>query len=179
MMTKYCSVIEDLLPLYNEGLLQEETIDYVESHLNSCADCAELGILSAEPVIEETLSSPINQEKMMSKITFRLSLYQIIFVSISFLLAIRTTLLNDSFGFILSYTVLGLLTYLFYKNIKIVIAITFLPVFLWSIGTAVAETNFDYIYGSLIVAGLHLLFALIGAIIAWLVLQLKGNEVRL
>ena len=51
MMTKHCSIIEDLLPLYNEGLLQEETIDYVESHFKNCADCAELGKLSAEPVI--------------------------------------------------------------------------------------------------------------------------------
>ena len=177
-MTKHCSIIEDLLPLYNEGLLQEKTIDYVESHLRSCADCADLRSLSAEPMIKDTLSSPVNHEKMMSKITFRLSLYQIIFVGISFFLAMRTTLLNDSFGFILSYTILGLLTYLFYKNIKIVIAITFLPVFIWSIGTTLAETNFDYIYGSLIVAGLHLLFALIGALIAWLILQLKGSEVR-
>ena len=116
---------------------------------------------------------------MMSKISFRLSLYQIIFVGLSFFMAMRTTLLNDSFGFILSYTILGLLTYLFYKNLKIVIAITFLPVFIWSIGTTIAETSFDYIYGSLLVAGLHLLFALIGALIAWLILQLKGSEARL
>ena len=178
-MTKHCSIIEDLLPLYNEGLLHEETIDYVETHFKNCGDCAELGKLSAEPVIEDTLSSPLNHEKMMSKITFRLSLYQIIFVGLSFFMAMRTTLLNDSFGFILSYTILGLLTYLFYKNLKIVIAITFLPVFIWSIGTTIADTNFDYIYGSLMVAGLHLLFALIGALIAWLILQLRGSEGRL
>lgn len=177
MMTIRCSIVEDLLPLYNEGLLQDETNDYVEKHLKSCTDCAELGKLSTEPVMEDAVPpSPINHEKMMSKITLRLSLYQIIFVGLSFFLAIRTALLNDSFGFILSYTILGLLTYLFYKNIKIVIVITFLPIFLWSIGTTFTETSFEYIYGSMIVAGLHLLFALIGAVIGWLILQLKESE---
>lgn len=177
-MTLHCSIIEDLLPLYNEGLLQDETNGFVKKHLQNCTACAELENLSTEPVIEDAVpASTINHEKMMSKITFRLSLYQIIFVGISFFLAMQTALLNDSFGFILSYTILGLLTYLFYKNIKIVIAITFLPIFLWSIGTTITDTNFNNIYGSLIVASLHLLFALIGALIGWLILKLKGSEV--
>ena len=152
MMTKYCSIVEDLLPLYNEGLLHDETTAWVEAHLNSCSECAVLANLSLNRYSEEIISSPINHEKMMSKISFKLSLYQIIFVGLSdCTLAMRTALLNESFGFILSYTILGLVTYLFYKNLKIVIAITFLPVLVWSLSTTLPHINFDAIFGSIMI----------------------------
>lgn len=38
---KECKIIEDLLPLYADGLLQEETKEFVELHLRTCAACAE------------------------------------------------------------------------------------------------------------------------------------------
>lgn len=176
-MNKDCFIIEDLLPLYNENLLSRETENWVENHLKSCVQCKELENVSAEPMTEKPISSPINYDNMMKKITFKLSLYQMIFIGISFFLALQTSLLNDSFGFILSYTVLGFITYLFYQNLKIVITIAFLPIFFWSLGTSfVLNKFFQLALGSLLTASIHLIFALIGVLIGYLVLKIKDSE---
>lgn len=179
-MNKNCYIAEDLMPLYIEGLLQEETAEWLESHLKSCPNCRELAQLSKEPVRKEHINSTINHNKMMKKINLKLSIYQIIFVGLSFFFAIRTSLLNESFGFILSYTVMGLITFLFYQNVKIVIAIAFLPLFLWSaadtiIGTANSELPpfFTSMLGAVYLAAIHVAFALIGSVIGLLILKLR------
>lgn len=171
-MNKDCSIAEDLMPLYNEGLLQDETVSWLEDHLKTCENCRDLAQLSKEPVEKEPIDSTVNHDKMMGKIKLKLSIYQIIFVGLSFYFAIKTSLLNDSFGFILSYTVLGVLTFLFYKNIWIVIAITFLPNFIWSL-IDISEFSFNGIVGSIFIGVIHLSFALIGSIIGWLILQVR------
>ncbi len=66
---------------------------------------------------------------MFKQIHRKLSMYQMIFIGVSFLLAVQTSLLNESLGFILWYTVLGLLSYLFYKDVKLVFLIAFVPTF--------------------------------------------------
>ncbi|CAM4182915.1 zf-HC2 domain-containing protein [Lederbergia lenta] len=178
-MNKDCFIAEDLLPLYNDGLLQEETDEWLESHLKSCQKCNELAQLTKEPVEKETIISPVNHDKMMEKIKLKLSIYQIIFVGISFFFAIKTSLLNESFGFILSYTVLGVITYLFYRNFLIVTAIAFLPIFLWDIFQSFSmyvdgDTSLLLgIIGSAFLALIHLIFALMGSVIGLLILKLK------
>ena len=84
-MNKDCFIAEDLLPLYAEGLLQAETAAWLEAHLKTCVNCRELAKLTSEPVEKETISSTVDHEKMMSKINLKLSIYQIIFVGLSFL----------------------------------------------------------------------------------------------
>ena len=39
-MKKECSVVRDLLPLYIEDMLSDDTIEFVESHLKNCPECA-------------------------------------------------------------------------------------------------------------------------------------------
>ena len=41
-----CHIVRDLLPLYNDDLLSEESRAEVEQHLKTCEDCA--NILSAD-----------------------------------------------------------------------------------------------------------------------------------
>lgn len=176
MVTTNCFIVEDLLPLYNEGLLSDETEDWVKEHLNNCLHCKALEQVTTDKIMEEVISSPINYEKMISKITFKLSLYQMAFIGLSFFLALKTTLLNDSFGFILSYAVLGFVTYLFYKNFKIVSGIAFLPVFFWSIGTTASLNELiSSILGSILIAGIHLAFAVIGALVGLLLLKIRES----
>ncbi|WP_062108210.1 zf-HC2 domain-containing protein [Bacillus niameyensis] len=174
-MNKDCYIVEDLLPLYNEGLLQEETTKWVEAHLKSCENCRDLASLSNEPLDKEPINSSIDNEKMMKKINFKIAFYQIIFVAISFIFAIKTSLLNESFGFILSYTVLGLITYLFYRRIYLVITIAFIPNFIWSIVDSLSNeaTVFHAIVGSAFLAFVHLIFAIIGCVIGLLVLKIR------
>lgn len=48
-MNKTCSIVQDLLPLYEEDMLREETKEFVDGHLAQCAACrAELDALKAD-----------------------------------------------------------------------------------------------------------------------------------
>ena len=48
-MDKTCSIVQDLLPLYEEDMLREETKEFVDGHLAQCAACrAELDALKAD-----------------------------------------------------------------------------------------------------------------------------------
>ena len=74
-MKNECSVVRDLLPLYVEDMVSEETAEYIKDHLESCSECqAELdaiksGVgLSAEE--EKTVKSPDSAKpfkKMMKR----------------------------------------------------------------------------------------------------------------
>lgn len=178
-MNKDCFIAEDLLPLYNESLLQEETAKWLESHLKNCQHCEELAKISKEPVEKKVITATVNHDKMMEKIKLKLSIYQIIFVGISFFFAIKTSMLNESFGFILSYTILGMVAYLFYRNIFIVIAIAFLPIFLWAIFQSFSMFVIGDVSlllgvgGAVFLAFIHLIFALVGSFIGVLILKLK------
>lgn len=174
-MNKDCYIAEDLLPLYNEGLLQDETAAWLEDHLESCDDCRELAKLSSEPVDNDVVHSSIDNDKMFAKINLKLSVYQILFVALSFFFAMKTSLLNESFGFILSYTVLGFVTYFFYQRLLIVLTIAFLPTFLWSLAQSMDESvsTLDMIWGAAFLALIHLLFAIIGSLVAFLLLKFK------
>ena len=39
-MKKECSIVRDLLPLYFENMLSEDTAAFVKEHLENCSDCA-------------------------------------------------------------------------------------------------------------------------------------------
>lgn len=39
MNNTQCSIVRDLLPLFVEGMLSDETADFVRNHLSECADC--------------------------------------------------------------------------------------------------------------------------------------------
>ena len=48
-MDKTCSIVQDLLPLYEEDMLREETKEFVDGHLAQCAACrAALDALKAD-----------------------------------------------------------------------------------------------------------------------------------
>lgn len=185
-MKKDCYIVEDLLPLYVEGLLQDETAKWLEKHLEQCESCKEIAEMTEKPLVEVSSQPTQSNEKMIKRIQFKLNIYQMIFVCVSFIFAMRTSLLNDSMGFILSYTILGFVLYLFYKNYKTVIAIALLPTFFWSVGTVLLDLNHDLggsilqqsyqiIVGSLFVAVLHVIFSIIGATIGLLIYKLRGE----
>ncbi|MBP3040655.1 hypothetical protein J9303_14280 [Bacillaceae bacterium Marseille-Q3522] len=183
------SIIKDLLPLYNEGLLSEETTKWIEEQTSKSEELKELVSMSKRLLKKSEIKSTVDNEKMFKKINQKLSIYQIIFVAISFFLAINTSLLNESFGFILSYTILGCVTYLFYKDIKIVFLLAFIPIFIWSVGADISsywaeETTeltfipylFQILISSFLFTLVHFLFSLLGSLIGWLLLKLKEKD---
>lgn len=187
-MDKYVRfIIEDLLPLYNEGLLSEETTEWLEDQVAKNLELQKIVAQSNRPLEKIEIESTVEPDKMIKNIKRKLSIYQLIFMAISFYLAINTSLLNDSFGFIFWYTVLGIVTYLFYKDMKIVFYISMLPIFIWSIGGNIAEYRaghidntvsittyvFQSITGSFFMGLIHYLFALIGSLIGLLLIKIK------
>ena len=57
-MTKDCSIVQDLLPLYAEDMLREETKEYVDGHLAQCEACrTELAALKTEDVTPASVSA--------------------------------------------------------------------------------------------------------------------------
>ena len=63
-MNKDCSIVQDLLPLYAEDMLREETKEYVDGHLAQCASCrTELTALRAEVAPASVSAQPLRDLK--------------------------------------------------------------------------------------------------------------------
>ena len=61
-MNKDCSIVQDLLPLYAEDMLREETKEFVDAHLAQCEACrAELAALKAD-----VTPAPVNAQPLRS-----------------------------------------------------------------------------------------------------------------
>ena len=61
-MDKTCSIVQDLLPLYAEDMLREETKEFVDGHLAQCEACrAELAALKAD-----VTPAPVNAQPLRS-----------------------------------------------------------------------------------------------------------------
>lgn len=188
-MTKHCFIVEDLLPLYNEELLSEESTAWLEKHVASCTHCQQLTHQSKQPLRVKTEPPAGDMQEMFHKINRKLSYFQITFMTISLVFAMTTSLLNDSFHFILTYTILGVITYLFYKQFRLVFFVTFIPIFIWFFGIATNDyINGDMIdglgvgkfllstlYGGTITASIHVVFSLIGGLIGLVLLKMKNG----
>ena len=63
-MNKDCSIVQDLLPLYAEDMLREETKEFVNRHLSQCAACrAELDALRADVKPQPVSAQPLRDLK--------------------------------------------------------------------------------------------------------------------
>lgn len=63
-MSKDCSIVQDLLPLYAEDMLREETKKFVNGHLSQCAACrAELDALRADVKPQPVSAQPLRELK--------------------------------------------------------------------------------------------------------------------
>ena len=63
-MNKDCSIVQDILPLYEEDMLREETKEFVDGHLVQCAACrAELDALKADVKPAPVSAQPLRDLK--------------------------------------------------------------------------------------------------------------------
>ena len=63
-MNKDCSIVQDLLPLYEEDMLREETKEFVDGHLVQCAACrAKLDALKADVKPAPVSAQPLRDLK--------------------------------------------------------------------------------------------------------------------
>ena len=65
-MDKTCSIVQDLLPLYEEDMLREETKEFVDGHLAQCVACrAELDALKADVKPAPVSAQPLRDLKRL------------------------------------------------------------------------------------------------------------------
>lgn len=189
-----CKIVEDLLPLYEENLLQEETTRWVNGHLASCAACREKTNIELAQIPTPTPNK--TAAKMMKNAQLKLTIYQLIFVLLSFVFAMSTSIFTGSFQFILSYFVLGICTFYFYRNWILTVCIAVIPIFLWTIYDTIASFGsysnwysqqmeyhdsiislfINLISGGLLMGLIHTIFTLLGAIVVVLVTKSFEKE---
>ncbi|MGN7479568.1 zf-HC2 domain-containing protein [Solibacillus silvestris] len=182
-MNKECPIIQDLLPLYEEDLLQRETALFVEEHLKSCQECRQIAEQSQIPLPVEAAHSG-GSKNMIRKITLKLTTIQIFFVAIAFILAMSTTIMNDNSGFILTYALLGAVTYLFYRSIVIAVLLAGIPNFIWNcllymtdwFGKFYAQSFSEALSIILTTLIIHLIFTFIGIMIGFCILKIREEN---
>ena len=194
---KDCKIIEDLLPLYEEGLVQSETATWITQHIDTCDECKNLLHMATRDFTSDSILPSKAAATMIKQTNRKLAFYQIIFVALSFLLAISTSLLNESFNFIATYFLLGFVTFYFYRSSFITILIAALPILLWTIvDTIQSHSSFgNYVeafvsngqgtvfsavimllVGGVFMAIIHTIFALLGAVVAFFSAKLFAKE---
>ncbi|WP_301107980.1 zf-HC2 domain-containing protein [Sporosarcina sp.] len=182
-MSNECTIVQDLLPLYEEDLLQVETKQFIEEHLKSCRECGRIAEQSQLPLPVEVRDGDASK-KMIRNITVKLTTIQIFFVAIAFILAMSTTLMNDNSGFILTYSILGAVTYLFYRSVLVAVLLAAVPNFIWNcllymtdwFGEFYAENFWEALQIALTALIVHLLFTFIGIIIGFCILKIREEN---
>lgn len=182
-MNTICSVTQDLLPLYEEELLQPDTQRFVEEHLQRCQECRHIAEQSQIPLHAEVKPGGASK-KMIRNITVKLTTIQIFFVAIAFILAMSTTIMNDNSGFILTYAILGTVTYLFYRSVLVAVLLAGVPNFIWScllymtdwFGEYYAESFSEALQIALTNLIVHLLVTFVGIIIGFCILKIREEK---
>jgi len=182
------ALFEDLLPLYGDGLLSEETVRWMERQAGRDPELRRLLDEAGKPLAVPKPDGTADVEKAMRSLRRRLSVLQLILAMLSFGMAIGTSTMGGSFGFILWYAVLGAVLYLFYRDWRLVLLVSFVPIFFWLFGDMVDDWmrqkaeraaaaageggTFGFLAsalaGSLVMAGIHALFSFAGMAIVWL-----------
>ena len=67
-MSKECGIVEDLLPLYHDGVCSQESQELVEAHLEQCEKCRKmLGQIDMELLEKTAEKSDVEQLKNLAK----------------------------------------------------------------------------------------------------------------
>ncbi len=182
-MNTNCAVTQDLLPLYEEELLHPDTQRFVEEHLQSCQECRH--IAEQSQILLPAQVRPHGASKnMIRNITVKLTTIQIFFVAIAFILAMSTTVMNDNSGFILTYAILGAVTYLFYRSVLVTVLLAGVPNFLWNcliymtnwFGKFYADSFSEALQIALTTLIIHLLVTVIGILIGFCILKIREGK---
>lgn len=182
-MSRDCTIVQDLMPLYEEELLQLETKQFIEEHLRSCQECRHIAEQSQIPLPAEVSPSG-NSKKMIQSITVKLTTIQIFFVAFAFILAMGTTIMNDNSGFILTYAILGAVTYLFYRSVRVTVLLAGVPNFIWYFllyitdwfGEFYADSFSEALQIALVSLIIHLLITFIGIMISFCILKIREEN---
>lgn len=191
-----CRIVEDLLPLYEEDLLHKETVEWMDKHLSKCDACRSRANETLTQFPVTSIKSKKTASTMMKNAISKLAIYQLLLVLLSFAFAMSTSIFANSFQFILSYFVLGFMTFYFYRSWILTLLISIVPISIWSIYDTIASygsygkwytqalENHDsaiglfstLLGGSLLMGIIHTVFAVLGAVVALLTKKITEKE---
>ena len=66
-MKNECNIIKDILPLYAEKMVSEDTVDFIEEHLKNCPACS-----SDYQSMQNGTTFLLKEKKSMKKLLLRL-----------------------------------------------------------------------------------------------------------
>ncbi len=97
-MKHECGIISDLLPLYVEGMVNDDTADFVREHLEGCEQCRrkyEEMMTGGEPALTEDIPAPTDEAASMRSLKKQLKLRQLRAVGTTVLIVLLLLMLVD------------------------------------------------------------------------------------
>ncbi len=90
-MSKECMIIRDLLPLYHDDLVSDETKEFVENHLKGCEKCRE----ELEKIKSEISISKANEEELagLKRLKFKIAVKRMVIGVVSALTLVAALIL--------------------------------------------------------------------------------------
>ncbi len=81
-----CNVIRDILPLYADNVVSDDTRAMIEEHLGSCEECSsEVFALKRELILPETPELLLNEAKVLLRLKKRLQIKKALMIILSVL----------------------------------------------------------------------------------------------
>jgi len=181
-MKTECGVVRDLLPLYLEDMVSEETRSFVKAHLEGCPECeaalAQLRSGTVETVVEESPNDRAEQGKSFKRIMRRMRGQ---FHSLSYLLIVFFIFLGFSWtgGENLMYNslimpVVGVFGYCVFRwravyKVPVLLLVMDLLIFAFQL------IEID-LYSTVVWTGIYSIFVVVGIAIAFLLHVAFGKE---
>lgn len=96
MNEKNCCLIRDLLPLYIDNVVSEETKNFIEDHLCHCEECKkEFDLLTQDTVISDNVSARLDEAKPWQALKRRMRRKTVLIAAaLLFMFAITVTALS-------------------------------------------------------------------------------------
>ena len=168
-----CCLVKDILPLYAEKLVSEETASLVEEHLKECADCKkELELISTDSFIElenngnENIENAMPLKRLANKLSFRMQSMSYALIILFVFLGLTITEGSDMMYNSLIMPAVGLFGYCAFRLkslYKLPVLMLFIEAFAYIFKLINAEP-----YSLLIWSLIYLLFVYIGVAVAYL-----------
>lgn len=176
---KECQIVEDLLPSYEEDLLQPDSKAFVDEHLKHCEKCRKLVADMGKPLPAFEVKRDVKKlQKTIKKSSF---MQMLLIVLMAAGAAYSAYGAEEGLYFILIYPLLGALLYGFYGKMRIplVIATITTTIFVALIPALEMPTMYDTLQefiGLFIYVPILLLFFMIGFLLTKCWNMMTGRE---
>lgn len=175
-------------------LLEQLKIDALTGVYNR-ASCRALLSEAADTI--PIPKSNVTAEQTIQRVTRKIQLYELRLITLAFFFAMSTTLFNEqAFQFIMSYFVLGVAAYLFYRSWLFTVLLAFIPtalasvydtirsydnVTIWweqsvSLSGSAFQAMIQHVAAALFTGVLHTMLTLLGAVVVYLVQKAFQRE---